>query len=120
MQLKSIRWKPIGTIKKLRANVQHFEVPATRDEWLDLIRQGLAGYGLSATQAVVEGVTFKLTMLRNGSGRARSVEFTIALPSRCDLRRKPEEFQAIVEKYVQDRYGRKDHPVEKVASSLAH
>jgi hypothetical protein len=95
VQLKSIRWKPIGTIKKLRANVQHFEVPATRDEWLDLIRQGLAGYGLSATQAVVEGATFKLTMLRNGSGRARTVEFTINLPGRCNLRYKSEEFQAI-------------------------
>lgn len=92
VQVKSIRWKPIGTIKKLRANVQHFEVPATRDEWLDLIRQGLAGYGLSATQAVVEGVTFKLTMLRNGSGRARSVEFTspvaaISAGSRRSFRR---------------------------------
>jgi hypothetical protein len=95
VQITSIRWKPMGTIKKLRATVQYFEVPATRDEWLDLIRQGLAGYGLGATQAVVEGVTFKLSMLRNGSGRARSVEFTILLPGRCNLRSKAEDLQAI-------------------------
>lgn len=82
-------------IKKLKATVQHFVIPATRDECLTLIRQGLAGHGLNATQAVVEGATFKLTFLHSGSGRAKSVEFSVTLPSRCSLRTKSEELQAI-------------------------
>ena len=60
---------------------------------LELVQQGLAGYGLTPTQAVVEGATFRLTLLRGG--RSRTLEFTIALPSRCTVRTKSDELIAI-------------------------
>lgn len=93
VQLKSIRWKPTGEIKQLRATVQEFESTICRTEWLELVQQGLAGYGLTPTQAVVEGATFRLTLLRGG--RSRTLEFTIALPSRCTVRTKSDELIAI-------------------------
>jgi hypothetical protein len=93
VQLKSIRWKPTGEIKQLRATVQEFESTICRSEWLELVQQGLAGYGLTPTQAVVEGATFRLTLLRGG--RLRTLEFTIALPSRCTVRTKSDELIAI-------------------------
>jgi hypothetical protein len=95
VQLKSIRWKPLGAIKQLKANVQEFEPTTSRSEWMDLIRRGLAGYGLSPTQAIVEGATFRLTLARNGSGRARTVEFTVVLPSRFRVSSKSDEMLAL-------------------------
>ena len=73
----------------------------------------------------------------NGPGESKHADVGISLPGSGETPVAPvfvdgcktvtlkgeriaEEFQAIVEKYVQDRYGRKDHPVEKAASSLAH
>ncbi|MFO0903683.1 MAG: hypothetical protein U0939_11825 [Pirellulales bacterium] len=93
VQLKSIRWKPAGEIKQLRATVQEFESTICRSEWLELVQRFLAGLGLAPTQAVVEGATFRLTLLRGG--RSRVLEFTIALPSRCTVRTKSDELLAI-------------------------
>ena len=93
VQLKSIRWKPLGEIRKLRATVQEFEFPICRSEWLELIQRGLAGYGVMPTQAVVEGATFRITLFRDG--RPRTLEFTIVLPSRCTVRTKSDELIAV-------------------------
>lgn len=95
VQLKSVRWKPLGAIKQLKATVQEFEPTTSRSEWLDLIRRGLAGYELSPTQAIVEGATFRLTLARTGSGRARTVEFTVVLPSRFRVSSKSDEMLAL-------------------------
>ncbi len=72
----------------------------------------------------------------NGPGESKHADVGISLPGSGETPVAPvfvdgcktvtlkgeriaEEFQAIVEQYVRDRYGRKDHPVEKAASSLA-
>lgn len=94
VQLKSIRFKPLGQIRKLRATVQVFDPTICRTEWLDLIRRGLAGFDVSPTQAIVEGATFRLTV-RGAGGRARSLEFTVALPCRCTIHTQSEELAAI-------------------------
>lgn len=95
VQLLSIRLKPLGSIRKLRSNLQVFDAAITRSEWLDLIQRALLAYGVGPTQAVVEEAKFKITLLRNGLNRPRSTEIRVVLPSRCSLRNKSEEWQAI-------------------------
>ena len=48
-----------------------------------------------APQAIVEGATFKLTFVRNGCGRGRSVEFTVVLPSRFRVSSSSDEMLAL-------------------------
>ena len=95
VRLSRIRLTPISTSDPVETYELKFKPAVTRPQWLEVIRNHLAGHGLRPTQVIVEQASFQLMFLRNGCGRSRSITFTVAPPSSCDLTHKSEEMREI-------------------------
>jgi hypothetical protein len=95
VRLSRIRLTPTLTSYPVTSYELKFSPTITRPQWLEVIQNQLEGHGLRPTQVLVEQATFQLTFLRTGGGRSRSLTFTIAMPSNCDLKTKPDDIREV-------------------------
>lgn len=75
-----------------------FRRSVTRSQWLEIIHHNLESHDLRASQVAVQRATFQLIFLKIGLARARTMSFTISVPSTCNLKAKPDEDREIGER----------------------
>ncbi len=78
-----------------------FKQDAWRGQWLETINNSLQSIHLSASETLVQEVTYQLFFKPAGCAPHTTMTFGLALPGWCDLKSKPDELRIIGERCIQ-------------------
>ena len=95
VRLRKIQLEPTTTSLAGALLTLSFTPRVQRHEWIDIIHRQIAALGLKRNEVKVRQAAFQLKFMNAGVGRAKSMTFTVNLPSACDLKTKSDDLQEI-------------------------
>ena len=94
-RLARVRLAPIPKTSDIAYVDMRFKSKVTRVQSLETMHRVMRDFDLRPEQVLVTRATFQLVFITNALGGTRTMTFTVALPSYCDLKNKPEDVRIV-------------------------
>lgn len=101
VRLSRIRLAPISASRGVIFHEMKFAPRMLRSQWLQAIQRELDGHGMRAAEVLVKQASFQLIFVNGAMGGTRTMTFTVALPSACDLHNKPDNVREVGNRCLQ-------------------